>query len=233
MSSSRLPGKVLMKNRDQSMVAIMVNRRRAAKGIHQIVIATTTNPLDDEIENEGKRLGVEVFRGSESNVLERVVSAGRNYGAEGLVVLTGDCPLIDPRHIETCTERYLQGEVDFVSNSHIRTYPDGMDVQVVSMSSMESALKDSIDDLEKEHSTLHVRRNTPESRMVNILAPNEENFPHFGLTLDEPKDFAVINLILEHFYPRRNFSCREIIDFLNFNPQILSINSGVVRKGDN
>jgi spore coat polysaccharide biosynthesis protein SpsF (cytidylyltransferase family) len=215
------------------MLEIMVNRVRLARGIKKIVVATTINPLDNEIEEECKRIGVDVFRGSESNVLERVTTAGRNNDAAALVVLTGDCPLIDPKLIETCIERFLQGGLDYVANSHVRSYPDGMDVQVVAMNSMEFALKSKLEELEKEHSTLHVRRNTPESRVINILAPEGETFPLFGLTLDEPKDLEVINLVLDYFYPRRDFTCAEIIDFLNLYPKILNINSGVFRKGDN
>jgi spore coat polysaccharide biosynthesis protein SpsF len=233
MSSSRLPGKVLMQNNQESMLAIMVQRIKLAKTIQKIVIATTTNVLDDEIEEEAKRLGVGVFRGSESNVFERVVKAGQHYSADAIVVLTGDCPLIDPILIDMCTDRFLQGGADYVANSHVRSYPDGMDVQVVSMKSMELGLGNELDEFEKEHSTLHVRRNTPKSRIINILAPEEENYPHFGLTLDESRDLEVINLVLDYFYPRRDFRCGEIIAYLNSYQKVLDINSEVTRKGDN
>lgn len=233
MSSSRLPGKVLLEHNGESMLEIMIKRIQASGTVEKIVVATTTLSIDDQIEKECKKIGVSCFRGSSENVLERVVHAGRKYKASALLVLTGDCPLIAPELISECVDAYYLTEKTYVSNCHVRSYPDGMDVQVVSMDAMETALKMASSTLEKEHSTLYLRRNLTPNEIHTLSAPTEIYDPDLGLTLDEAPDFAMIINVLDHFYPRRIFACFEITKYLAGNPELKRINETVIRKGDN
>jgi spore coat polysaccharide biosynthesis protein SpsF len=232
MTSSRLPGKVLMEYDGRSMLELMVNRVRQVKEIRRIVVATTINESDQEIVDEARRLGVDYFRGSENDVLERVIGAAEKFSASTIVALTGDCPLIDPNLIQECIDTFAMKEPDYLSNALIRSYPDGMDVQVLRLSALKKSSAITNDRVEREHVTLHITRNPNIFTLHNVLAPLNLTWPDLGLTLDEIDDFQFISEILSNFSPRNDFSCAEIIEFLRENPSLIKINSRVVRKGD-
>ena len=139
MTSSRLPGKVLLPAAGRPLLEILVERLRRAPGLDGVVIATTVNAADDPISELGEKLGVGVFRGSENDVLGRVCGALRSSGADVCVEITGDCPLIDPCVIERVFATFDVGNYDYVSNLHPATYPDGNDVEVFSMRALEEA----------------------------------------------------------------------------------------------
>ncbi len=126
MTSSRLPGKVLLPAGGRPLLELMVERLRRASRIDAIVIATTDDPSSEPLEELAQRLGIGCFRGSEDDVLARVLGAAQAYDAELIVELTGDCPLIDPELVDRCIERFARGDLDYVSNDLEPTYPLGM-----------------------------------------------------------------------------------------------------------
>jgi spore coat polysaccharide biosynthesis protein SpsF len=214
------------------MLEIMVTRIRQVEQINEIVIATTTSPLDDLIEAEAKKIGVGVYRGSEHDVLGRVVEAGRDSNAQILIELTGDCPLIDPLLIEECLQKFLDGNYDFVTNAKTRSYPDGMDVQVIAFPMLEMAAQLTTTDLDREHVSLFLRNNSNLFKTHEIISPPETWNPELGLTLDEEEDFILIGEIIKYFAPRTDYTCLEILKFLSSNPALIQLNSHVLRKGD-
>lgn len=235
MTSSRLPGKVLLKAANKPMLYHLISRLRDVKKINEIVIATTINKEDDKIINFAKRYNVKFFRGSENNVLERVYYTARFFKADIIVQITGDCPIIDPIIVEQVLDTYLLNKADYVGNANVRSYPDGMDVQVFSFKSLKKCNSISTSPLEREHVTLGLRRRPEIFKPINIIAPKNLFWPSLGLTLDEKKDYIFLRKIIEYFdrIKHKNFSCYDVIKLLKKNKKYwLRINQKVKRKGD-
>ena len=233
MTSSRLPGKPLMKSGSKSMLEHLVARLKRADNIDDIVIATTHNDSDLPIVDLAKNLKLKYFCGDESNVLSRVIGAAESVNADVIVEITGDCPLIDPGIIDQLVDIHKNNDAHYVSNAHIRSYPDGMDVQIFSLDTLKKSYSMTNEPLHLEHVSLHIRENPQIFRQINIVAPKELYWPELGLTLDEESDFILIDKIFEHFdQVEPNFNCLDIINFLKSNTKLVEINKGVVRKGD-
>lgn len=209
----------------------LVERLQRVPSLDEIVVATTTNAADDVLCELATRLGVRFYRGSEEDVMLRVLEAGRSVGADLLVEITGDCPLIDPEIIEQTIRLHLANQVDYTSNAEVRSYPDGMDTQVftVDLLGETAAITDDLDD--HEHVSLYIRRHPEKYRHLHLVAPPELHWPELGLTLDEPDDYLLIKNIFEYFLPRDpNFSCLDILRYLRANPSVVEINSHVRRN---
>ena len=233
MTSTRLPGKCLLKVEKKSMLEHLVNRLKKTNNINEIVLATTIKPTDDVLVQEAKKLNISFFRGSEKNVMDRVIKAGKSVNADVIVEITGDCPIIDPDLIDQAIMMFKKNNVDYVSNGNIRSYPDGMDVQVFRLNTLIKSASMTKDALDQEHVTLHIRKNPKIFRHLNIISPPSMYWPELGLTLDEKDDYIFLKKIIEHFYKKNPyFSCSDVINFLKKNKSLLEINKNVLRKGD-
>jgi spore coat polysaccharide biosynthesis protein SpsF len=233
MTSSRLPGKVLLPVLGEPILMHLVRRLRAVPSIDAIVIATTINASDDPIVELAKEAGVLCFRGSEDDVLARVIGAGELAHAEILVEITGDCPIIDPDLIEQTIQMFFNHSVEYVSNSVIRSYPDGMDTQVMSFEALKSSALMTIDPLDREHVSRFIWKHPETFSCVHLVAPPSLHWPELGLTLDEESDYQLLMKIIEALAPSNPlFSCHDVINFLRSSQYLLEINKAVVRKGD-
>lgn len=233
MTSSRLPGKVLLHAAGKPMLEHLVNRLRAVPSLDGIVLATTVNATDDELEAFSRRVGISCYRGSENDVMTRVVGAAESAGADVVVGITGDCPIIDPQLVEQTIRMYKANQADYVSNAHIRSYPDGMDVQVFPLDALKRSAAMTDDVIDHEHVTLHIRNHPEIFSQVHLVAPPEIHWPELGLTLDEPKDFELLKKIIEHLEPVNSlFSCLDVVRLLREMPEWVAINQAVVRKGN-
>lgn len=233
MGSSRLPGKVLLEAAGKSMLAHLVSRLRAAHSLQGIVLATTVSPKDDTLQDTATQLGIACYRGSEEDVLARVIGAAQILGGDTVVEITGDCPLIDPEIVELAIRTFLANRAVYVGNAHVRSYPDGMDVQVFPLEALKKSSALTTDPLDREHVTLHMRNHPELFPPLHLVAPPECHWPELGLTLDEPDDYLLLKRILEHFHPQNpRFSCLDVIRFLRANPELTAINRTVIRKGD-
>ncbi len=233
MTSTRLPGKCLLMVKKKSMLEHLVNRLKTTKYIDKIVLATTTKATDDILIEEAKKLNIAFFRGSENNVMDRVIKAAKSVKADVVVEITGDCPIIDPDLIDQAIMIFKQNNVDYVSNCNIRSYPDGMDIQVFKLKTLIKSASMTKDALDQEHVTLHIKKNPKIFKHLNIISPPSTYWPELGLTLDEKSDFILLKKIIEYFYKKNPyFSCLDVIDFLRKNKSLLKINKDVLRKGN-
>ncbi len=231
MGSSRLPGKVLLKARNIPMLEHLIDRLNKVKLIEEVVVATTINTKDDQIVEFCHNKGVKSYRGSEDDVMGRVIGAAKFCSADLIVEITADCPIIDPNIIEQIINIYLANNVDYVSNCKIRSYPDGMDTQVFSLGVLENSYKMTDNYIDREHVTLHIRNNPDLFSSINVVAPPEIYNPELGLTLDEKDDYLLIKNIIENLYDKNKyFTCLDIINYLNQNKSLLLINNNVQRK---
>jgi len=233
MTSSRLPGKVLMPVAGITMLGCLVRRLKVVKSIDCIVLATTVNKADDSLVDLAKELEIEAFRGDENDVMNRVIGAATSVGADIIVEITGDCPVIDPEIVEQTIQMFKANSADYVSNAHIRSYPDGMDTQVFRLDTLKRSAAMTDDLLDHEHVTLHIRNNPELFSQVHLVAPPEIYWPELGLTLDEYKDYEILKKIIEYFDETNPiFSCLDVVRLLKQNPEWVEINKAVVRKGD-
>ena len=139
--STRLPGKVMLKVNNQPLIFQLIKRLKFVKNLDQIIVATTLNKKDDVICDFLKKNKIKFFRGSEDNVVDRVLNAAKKFKIKNIVQITGDCPLIDPYIVSQVIETFKSNNFDFVSNANIRTYPDGMDVSIFSTKNLNKLSK--------------------------------------------------------------------------------------------
>jgi spore coat polysaccharide biosynthesis protein SpsF len=215
MTSSRLPGKVLMPCVGRPMLELMVERIKRSRYIDVIVVATTVNKTDDPIVELAQRLGIRFFRGSEFDVVGRVTSAMREARADIIVQLTADCPIIDPEIIDQVVRIYAANEFDHVSNTILRSYPDGLDVQVASLPVLEQSYALCETDEDREHLFYTVREHRDEIKTFQVSAPPELCWPQWRWTLDTMDDYHRICRIYEHLYPKNAaFTSADIAKFM-------------------
>ena len=236
MTSTRLPGKVLKECQGKSMLALMVERVQRARHIDEVVIATTVNVTDDVIVEEANRLGVGFYRGSEDNVMSRVLEAAKAHKADIIVELTGDCPLMDPALIDEAVEAYLDSGVDYLSNFNYltfdtaETYPIGCSVQVFRTAVLDDAFSRTDDPLDLEHVSRFIYQHLDLYSVKFIGAPEHLRAPEVSITLDTPEDFQLIEAVFDHLYPKDpEFTLADILDFLKEHPEIAALNRQIGR----
>ena len=233
MSSSRLPGKVLLPALGRPMLQHLLERLRAVPSLNDIVLATTTNAADDVLVAFAESQGVRVYRGSEDDVMSRVIGAADSADADVIVEITGDCPIIDPDIVEQTVRMFLNHTADYVSNVDIRSYPDGMDTQVFCLDTLKRSAAMTDNPLDHEHVTLHIRNHPEIFRKLHLVAPPSMHWPELGLTLDEEADYRLLINIIETLGPHNPlFGCHKVLTLLRGHPEWVKINQAVVRKGN-
>lgn len=232
LGSTRLPGKVLAEISNRPALEIMVERLRLVPELDGIVIATTTAAADDAIEQFARRLGVGSWRGSEDDVLARVLDAATAHEADVIVELTGDCPLIDPAIVSRVVRHYRHAGVDYASNVLTRTYPIGMDTQVFSRAILADVARRTDDATDREHVSLYIYRHPEIYSLANVPAPPEETRPDLRLTLDTAEDLAVIRAVHSALATTEGpgFPLSSILGFLDARPDIAGINAAVPHR---
>jgi spore coat polysaccharide biosynthesis protein SpsF len=231
MTSSRLPGKHLMQVRGKPMLGYLIDRLKAVPSIDQVVIAMTNWDADDPLQAFAQNQGVTVFRGSESDVMGRVLQAAQANAADIICEVTGDCPVIDPDLVEQAIQVYLANKVAYVNNGR-HGLPDGMSAQVFSTEALARSESMTDEPLDREHVTLHIKRH-PEMFCPIFLVPLRPLvWKELSLTLDEKADYELLKKIIEHFGDEKPmFRCADVIELLRSRPDWVAINDAVVRKG--
>jgi len=231
MGSTRLPGKVLMSILGRPMLALMVERLRQVRLANQIVVATTDNPTDDPIAGLARSLGVACFRGSETDVLARVLLAARKAQADLIVETTGDCPLIDPEAIDQVIDVFTKNDVDYCSNTLQRTYPRGMDVQVFPLTLLEKVAQLTHDPVDREHVSLYIYQHPERFRLLNVPSNLPPHLGEIRLTVDTAEDLELIKRICETLYPTcPAFRLKDILDLVDRQPWLININQHIKQK---
>jgi spore coat polysaccharide biosynthesis protein SpsF len=231
MGSTRLPGKTLRKIMGKPMLELMIERVKKSNLIEEIVIATSENPKDDVIEVLAKRLNVGCFRGSEGDVLDRVLKAAKAYEADHIVELWGDCPLIDPEIIDELIKYYLDNDFDCVGTSLDKTFPWGISALIFPTKILEKISQITQDPVDRENVSNYIYEHPDRYKIGQLPCPPELNHPEIRLTVDELDDFEVVKIIFERLTPiYPNFKTIDIIKFLESNPEIKNINRHVKQK---
>ena len=234
MGSTRLPGKVLKKVCGKPLLQYQIERIRRSRLVDQIVIATTINPKDDEIVKLASKLGVSVYRGSEDDVLGRIVGLLQTYEVDLHVELIGDSPLTDPQIVDEIIGVYLKNApfYDYVSNGTEVTYPAGVEVNVYPARVLIEAEKNvPADSSSREHVDIHICKND-RYRCLCVKAPDYFHNPEIFLEIDTEKDFQMMSAVISNFVVmgKEYFSLAQILDFLTQHPEIVKINQNEDRN---
>lgn len=237
MGSTRLPGKVLLRVQDDTLLGHVLRRLARCRTLRQVVVATTERPADDAVVAEAQAHGTRVFRGSEDDVLARYLGAAARFGVDPVVRITSDCPLADPQVIDRAVARFEElrasGEaVDVVTNTRpgARTYPRGLDVEVASAEALRAAdARLAADAPEREHVTQHLYRRPDLHRIEDLLLPLDLTCLRW--TVDTPADFELVREIYDALYPDEpDFGLHEVLALLGRRPELLALNAHVRQK---
>jgi spore coat polysaccharide biosynthesis protein SpsF len=228
MGSTRLPGKVLQKLAGETMLIRVVKRLRCARLIEDVLVATTDRASDDAIVAECRRYSVPVFQGDESDVLDRYFKAAQSAAAEIVVRITSDCPLIDPEITDKTIRAFMGTSPDYASNTLVRTYPRGLDTEVISMPALVRAWQEARRPYEREHVTPYIFEHPAEFMCLPVTG--EQDYSAHRWTVDTPEDFEFVQVIYERLKGKGEFSWREVLGVVEREPELLELNRCVVQK---
>ena len=227
MGATRLPGKVLKKLGDHALLDFQISRVKEAKNIDTIVVATTVEDADDEIENFCNEKGILCFRGSENDVLSRYYECAKDNNFETIVRLTADCPLIDPVVIDKVVTLFFEEKVDYSSNTvppETSFWPDGSDVEVFSFEALKLAHTDAVKLEDREHVTFFFWKDKS-NRFKTAQLQNFEDWSKYRFTVDYQEDYEVLKLIYDEIISRQVYGhVDEIIRVLDERKDIRMIN---------
>lgn len=222
-SSKRLPRKVLAPVLGKPMLARQIERIRKSNNIGRLIVATSDRSDDDEIEKLCAQEGIACYRGAIDDVLDRLYQAVEPFRPETVVRLTGDCPLADPLVIDGCIEFFRTGEFDYVTNGLRATFPDGLDVEVMTFSALRQAWQEAKLPSEREHVTPFINTRPERFRIGHYAC--ERDFSAMRWTVDEPEDLEFVRKIYEELYPKNpNFAMPEILKLLEKRPELVNLN---------
>mgnify|MGYP005847231253 CR=1 FL=1 len=224
MGSTRLPGKVMRRIGGRPMIDILLARLASSERIDEVVVATSTSPKDDGLAAHIASIGYRCFRGSQADVMARYTEAAEEAGADTIVRLTGDNPLVDPEIVDNAIIGFEKAGVDYCSNCIERTYPDGLDVEVFSLSALKKAGSETQDPYDREHVTPYLRE-SGKFVIASIKEPDDNS--DLRWTVDEEEDFTVISRIFGHFAPDIYFGWREVLRLHKESPELFADNAGI------
>ena len=233
MASSRLPGTVLADIGGRPMLLWVVERARRTPGLHALGVATTTDPGDDAVAGLCAAHGIACVRGHPTDVLDRFHQAAEAFDAGVIVRLTADCPLIDPQVIAHTLQALLQADPppDMAANRlpSGRTYPIGLDTEVVTRAALERAWREADRPHQREHVLPYLYDEPGRFRVLRV--DHDEDLGRMRWTVDTPEDLAFVRQVVSHFPGRDDFGWLEVVDLLRRRPELAAINAGVQHKG--
>ena len=247
MSSSRLPGKVLLDIAGQPMLARVVKRTSRVTSVHQVLVATTRGASDDPVAACCASMGISYTRGSLHDVLDRYYQAASQAKADVVVRITSDCPAIDPALIDDCVKALLEGSFDFTCNRlpppFTRTYPIGLDTEVCTFEALEKAWNESTETFHREHVMPYLYEGAKLSAISSQLSEgiskrgfkiaqlhHDPDYGHMRWTVDTPEDLEFMREVYARFGGDDEFTWQDVLHLVQKEPELVAINSAVRHK---
>ena len=236
VGSTRLPSKVLAPICGRSMLEHVVRRLQATQKLDVVCVATTEHSQDDEVAEIGKRLGAQVFRGSEEDVLLRYVEAGRMIKADLVVRVCADCPLFDPSLLDEMLEAReslvrKSGAIDYYSNNLKRTYPLGLNAEIVPLEILERVAAETSDPPAREHVTFHILQNPEAYRLGHHIQEGGLDQSKLRWTVDTAEDLDFARQVYNALYQKNPlFDRHAVLALLEEQPKLLEINQHIEQK---
>jgi len=228
MGSSRLPGKTMMQLGDHPLLSWSVQRAGMAAAVDEVIVATSTGPEDDAIEDHAALLGVSCVRGSSDDVLDRYRRALDHTSADTVVRITADCPFVDPDIITAAVRALEATAADYASTGLDGRYARGLDVEAIRREALETAAAESTDDDEREHVTLFVYRRPERFTLAAVPAPDWAARSDLRFTVDEQADLDLVRAVVAglHASPQ-NLQGPAVVEYLDRNPEVVALNDAV------
>ena len=222
MNSTRIHGKVLKKLDDRNSVLYYVLKQiQKSKLIEKIVVATSELEIDDAIVKVAKKMNVEVYRGSPTDVLDRHYQCAKKYSFDTIVRVTSDNPLNDPEIIDKAIKKMKTGKFDCVTTSLLQTFPKGIHVEILSMDILKKSWKNSSIQYEREYVTPYIYNNSNKFKIYNLV--NAKNLSHISFTVDKNDDLKLVRKIISKIQ-KRPILMKDILRLLEKEPELLKIN---------
>jgi len=229
MTSTRFAGKVLADIEGKSMLWHVIRRLKFAKKIDDIILAIPTRKESDILEKFSKENNIKYFRGSESDVLSRYYETAKKFGADIIIRITSDCPLIDPKIVDLVIKRHLNSSADYTANILERSFPRGLDVEVFNFKTLERVYKEAKKKYQREHVTIYIHENSEKFCLVNVK--NSRDFSNMRWTVDEKEDLEFVRGIYKKLYKKKEiFLMEDVINLLKRQPELIKINEKVEQK---
>ena len=231
IASKRLPRKIMAEISGKPMLWHVINRVKQAENIDEIILITTKNIEDNLTVEVAESCGVNTFRGSEKDVLDRFYRAAIKYDINVIVRVTADCPVIDPQIIDTMVNYYMKHpDLDCVGMGDPNPCPDGLDTELFTFKSLKTAFKDAKLESEREHVTPYLWKH-PDKFKIEYMFKAKKNLAKYRWTVDEESDLKFIREIYKRLYKKGEiFHTKDILELLSRNPELMEINSGIVRN---
>ena len=226
--SSRLRNKVVAEIEGKPMIFYVIDRVKQIKSVEQIILATTQEKNDKILIEIAKQNSIGIFTGDSMDVLNRDYQCALQNNADPIIRITGDCPLIDPDIVEEMLEFYLKNNYDYISNRINPKYPDGLDVEIYSFKTLQMVEQNAKLSSERALVTTYITKNPKIFKIFSY--ENQEDLSGHRWTVDEQNDLEFVRKIYSIMKPKTNFSMNEIIEILVKNPELLKINSGIMRN---
>ena len=235
LGSTRLSNKVLLKICNKSIIEFMVERLSSISDIDKIVLVTGPKEINEQLVDEAKNLNIDFFCGNQENILDRFYNAALMFKPDRIIRVTGDCPLIDPHLIKKGLQIFNSNTFEILSNVRKRTYPDGLDFEILTRNILTKAWTDKFNEFTNRQTfyetVLHPTKYLLENNTLHHYdLLNNENLSNIRLTLDYPEDYTLLSLIAENLYPNNKFfGLDEIMKFIKNNKNILHINKQFIK----
>ena len=216
------------------MLELMIERIKESKEINDIVVATSCNSKDDAIEELALKLHVNCFRGSEDDVLNRVLNAAKSVDADIILELWGDCPLIDPVILDNIVNFYKNNNLDCTGTvlpNFKKEYPLGISALIFSTEILNEIDKITKNPEDRENVSNYIYEHPKQYKIKPVPCPSFLNFPDLRLVVDEESDFKLVEKIFESLYRQNpHFRTEDIIKFLDDNPRLKNLNKNVLQR---
>lgn len=221
VSSTRLPGKVLLPLAGRPMILRQLERLARARTLDAVVIATSEDTSDDPLAEVLMDAGYPVVRGPLDDVYSRFLRVMDQFDPDVVVRLTGDCPLTSPSVVDLVVSAFHASDADYVSNTLEPTFPDGLDVEVLTTEALREVGNEELDVHEREHVTLGIYRRPETFRIMNVTDPSGANHAHLRWTVDDQADFDFVSTVYDTLLPRNpHFDYADILNFSDTHPDL-------------
>lgn len=223
VNSRRFPKKVLAKIESKPMIWHVINRTRKVKGVNKIILITTQKKDDKILLKIAKNNRIQSFVGDEKNVLNRHYQCALKYNADVIIRITGDCPLIDPKIVEKMLDFYIKHDYDYVTNTLVPTFPDGLDTEIFSFKILKKITNKAKLPSEREHVTSYIKNHLSEFQIFNYK--NSKDLSKYRWTVDEKDDLRFVREIYSRMSPKQIFSTKDVLKIISNNPKLVNINN--------
>jgi spore coat polysaccharide biosynthesis protein SpsF (cytidylyltransferase family) len=231
LGSKRLPDKALIKIEGRSVLEWIIRRLRHCQELSGLVVSTTNQAKDDPLQDIAENLEVPCFRGSETDLIQRLLGTAYMVSADALVRITADCPIVDSQLVDQMVRIYRRrlGEIEVVTNGCPPTFPDGLDIEILPRDTLERMDREVADSLHREWFTVYLYRHPQSYRIMNIR--HGEVLTDLRWTLDYPEDLELIRRIYSYFRgSEETFTMKQVLEYVREHPELMNINRHLVDR---